>query len=235
MFCLFNGKPLPNGVHLTEFNISTPQVQRRTIDIPDVRGLIRTGGKLGNRAVTLTYVMLADSITERMELWGRLVEWCKSDGPAPLILPGMGDRFLTAECQTFPNDVIGQWDEEDIVFQCDVPEFQSVREKHATLQGGTNTVRIGGNLTTPVTLTLTVPALSSPTFMIGGHAIEFGDLEAGRMIIDTERATVTLDGDDIAMNASLGSDLRIFLDPGANTVILPAGVTGTIAWRDRWL
>ena len=237
MLLTFNGNPLPAGVNLIELQISSPQVSRRTIDVPDARGLIRTGGKLGARAVKLRYAIVADTLEETMQVFHALCRWCMTDEPAPLILPGYEDRYILAECQLYPNDDIGANADGEITFQCDLPEFQSVRVHRTALRAGANAVRIGGDLSTPAMIELTIPSdRDALALWVDGHKLEFsGDIEAGAVRIDTERGTVTLNEEDIAPGASLDSDLRVFLRPGVANLTLPADVTGALSWRDRWI
>ncbi len=230
----FNGKPLPRGVGLLNYTVSSPMTTRRTIDIPEARGVTRTGSKLGARYVSLSYVLWGESVRQNGLILNELSKWCYSEGAGQLILPGMETGYLEAECSTYPQPQIGMGQESEIQFFCYRPEFISVAEYSGSATG-TNV--IAGSVPTPMLFELTVASdLTDPEFEIAGKTIAVdGTVEAGPLVIDTEFGIVRSNGENIASLLTLDSEPYIMAAPGALAVTLPAGVTGTVKWRNRWI
>ena len=232
----FNGRPLPRGVGLIGYTVSSPQTQQRTIDIPEARGVTRTGSKLGARNVTIEYTLLGDSVRQNGEIFHELNKWCYSEGYAPLILPGMENAYLEAECQAYPSPAFSYGDDgsNQIAFFCYRPEFITVAQYSGSIA---DRLVIAGNISTPVRFDLTVAAaLTDPEFTIAGKTIGIsGTLDAGTLVIDTEFGTVLSNGDSIASRLTLESEPYVMAPPGELALSFPSGVTGTASWHNRIL
>lgn len=247
MAMLFNGVPLPDKIGLQGWALSTPKLTQRTIDVPDRRGLIYAGSKLGNRAITFSMALLADDWAEAVRLHEQLCEWALSDGPAPLVLPTREAQYIMAQCDTFPAPDMGQWWETfDVNFICPSPEFIDAFPHKCALESNITDSHYwimrmvtGGVLSTPleidVALTETVSGLQ---LYFDDHYIDLsGEIAAGMLKINTENGAVTLDGSDVTYLATLSSDLTFNAVPGVHTVGWETGVglSGSIQWHERWL
>lgn len=235
MILNYNGNDLPGDVGVLGWTVSTPAVSPRVVDVPGVRGKIRTGGKLGSRAVTIRMVLLGDTTTARLEALDALNGWCYAEEPKPLFLPGRTDRYLLAECDGYaPPDLGGPDEEFEVSFICHCPDYIAVAEQSA--QG---LFSVGGTVSTPIRMEQTLStALTDPVWTIDGAARTIrlsGEVDAGLLVIDSEKGAVTLDGVDISDQATLDSDLHFFLEPGSHAVTAPTGVTANIYWRNRWI
>lgn len=201
MILNYNGNDLPGDIGVLGWSVSTPTLTPRVVDVPGVRGKIRTGGKLGNRAVTIRMVLLGDTTAACLEALDALNGWCHADEPKPLLLPGRADRYLLAECDGYaPPDLGGPDEEFEVSFICHCPDYIAVAE-----QSGQDLIRIGGTLSTPIRLEQTLPeALTDPVWTIDGATRTIrlsGGVDAGLLVIDSERGAVTLDGGDVYLNS----------------------------------
>ena len=231
----FNGRALPAGVKMLGYTLWSPEVDLRTIDIPEQRGLMRTGSKIGSRVIRFDLVMEANNTWQATEIARKLRAWCM--GVGRLKLPRMTGLYLEAECETFPApDMSKHWEPFECSFRCFRPEFISEQELSEAAPG---TVYIGGNLSTPVLMTFTLASdTENPVWGVDDHQIAInGTLTAGTVVIDTdeEHAKIISDGDDVTGLATLESDLALMLEPGEHTITAPTGVTGTCAWHNRFM
>ena len=229
----FNGVDLPNGFDITSLVVSTPKVDIRTLDSPARRGLIRTGGKFGNRTVQIALVLKSGTNAENIVKLGELYAWLQADEPKPLYLPDMTGAYLLAECDTYPPMDLNKAAEEfDIAFTCHRPEFISAIESSAEVN---SRFTIGGGLPTWLTIKQTLAeAVTDPMWTLGtGETIQLsGEVAAGELVIDCEKESVTLDGDDITDQATLESELGLCLAPGDHQIIGSSGAGGTVYWRN---
>lgn len=231
----YNGSDLPAGIGVLGWKVASPAVSPRALDVPGVRGRSRTGGKLGSRSVTIRMVISGDTAAARIAALDALNGWCHADAPKPLFLPGRDDRYLLAECDDYAAADPGEPGEEfDVSFVCHCPDYIAAVEQSA--QG---LIPVGGTVSTPVRLEQTLSdTLTDPVWTIDGatHTIRLmGEVDAGQLIIDSEKGAVTLDGVDISDQATLDSDLHFFLPPGNHVVTAPTGVTADVYWRNRWI
>lgn len=236
---MFNGKPLPVGVRLLGYTLWSPEMELRTINIPDQRGLMRTGSKIGARSVRLDLVMEADNSWQASQIAAQLRAWCMGAGPGvgKLKLPRLPALYLEAECESYPAiDMARHWESFEATFRCFRPEFISEQENVAEVPAD---LQISGNVSTPVVMRYTLPsALENPVWTIDAHTIALnGSVNPGVIVIDTneERAKITNDGEDITSLVTLESDLAIMLEPGTHTFTAPAGISGTVTWRNRYI
>ena len=231
----FNGKPLPAGIRLEGYTLTTPKIQQWTVDVPQRLGVIRVGRKIGNRVASLRLTLWGETFLDYAAAAEAISNWAYSDGLAPLILPGREHGYLLAECTAYPSPDMGApYKSFDVDFTAPSPEFIAAAASRVGISGSP---RIGGTLETPVRLECAIPsALSSPSWTIGGHTMQLsGSVDAGALVLDSETGVVTLDGDDVTSMLTLASDTVFTLPPGSVTIAAPTGVTGTLSWRDRWL
>lgn len=240
MYLMYNGQLPPFGANLTGYQVSTPQVNKTVIDPPGVRGLIRTGKKYANRAITLHFVLNYENMAHAAMLFQDLCSWCASDEPAPLILPGMEDRYILAECTNFP---IPDWSkreqEFDVTFDASSPDFQAYRESSKTITAESPRFRIGGNL--PVAITIIAELDDDQTdivFKVDDYVIELaGQIPDGIITIKTGTLAQVMDGTrDVTALVTLESDIDFTLSPGLHTLTLPDAIsTATVTWRNAWI
>lgn len=235
----FNGKNLPDGVSVLGWTVYSPSVEIRTVDIPGRRGMTRTGGKLGARAVSVRMVIDHNITDKRVTILDGLNAWLYSDGPAPLYLTGRADEYLMAECDKYADPNMEAYGEEfEISFICHQPEFISADLYEATY-ASSNTMRVRGMLPTPIMIKQTFATKQTdPSWTLNRRVIVAldGEVLPGEIVIDTEAGTVTLDGEDITSQASLDSELWLQLAPGSYSWA-PSDTTGNprISWRERKL
>ena len=234
---MFNGRPLPAGVKLIGYTLWSPEMELRSINVPGQRGLLRTGSKIGARSVRLDLVMEANNSWQASQIAAQLRAWCMGDGLGKLKLPRLPALYLEAECETYPAiDMSKHWEPFEASFRCFRPEFISEQENVAQIPSA---LQVGGNVSTPVLLQfVSTSELTNPVWTIDAHTIAVnGTVSPGTIIIDTneERAKITNDGEDITGLVTLESDLAIMLEPGTHTFTAPAGLTGTVAWRNRYI
>lgn len=228
----YNGVDLPSGFGITSLVVSTPKVDIRTLDIPTRRGLIRAGGKFGNRAVQITLVMESGTVAENVAKLGELYTWLQADEPKPLYLPDVTGAYLLAECDTYPPmDLNKPAEEFEIAFTCHRPEFISVTEYSAAMN---SRFTIGGSLPTWLTIKQTITSgLTNPMWTLStGEIIQLsGDVDAGELVIDCEKEIATLDGVSITDQVTLESELGLCLAPDSYQIIGSSGAGGTVYWR----
>lgn len=232
----FNGVDMPNGFGITSLTVSTPKVDTRTLDIPTRRGLIRAGGKFGNRTVQVTLVMESGTNTENIAKLGELYDWLQTDEPKPLYLPDITGAYLLAECDTYPPmDLNKPAEEFEIAFTCHQPEFISASESSAEVN---SRFTIGGSLPVWPTIRQTITtAITDPMWtMDTGEIIKLsGEVGAGKLVIDCEKEIATLDGSSVTDQVTLESELGLCLAPGVHQIIASSGAAGNIYWRNARL
>lgn len=229
----FNGVDLPNGFGITSLVVSTPKVDIRTLDSPARRGLIRAGGKFGNRTVQITLAMESGTAAENIAKLGELYAWLQADEPKPLYLPDVTGAYLLAECDTYPPmDLNKPAEEFDISFTCNRPEFIAASESSAEVN---SRFTIGGTLPTWITIKQTVSeTITNPMWVLNtGEIIKLeGEIDAGELVIDCEKEIVTLDGNNITEQATLESELGLCLAPETYQVVASNGAAGSVYWRN---
>jgi len=98
---------------------------------------------------------------------------------------------------------------------------------------GSGTAPNAGNVDTPFTLTIQ-GEVTDPSVVVAGYTMAYtGTIGAGSaLVIDTEKMTVVLDGENALPNYN-----GVFpkLQPGDNAVTAAASGTTTIRWYSRWI
>lgn len=239
MYPIFNGKPLPQGVGLTGFVVSNPQTQIRTVNPLGMRGMVRTGKKFGNRVITLHAALIYETHEHAVQIWRDFLDWCYSDEPGRLILPGDEDRYILAECDQFPiPDFSKPFDMFDFAFNAQDPAFYSLLPSQASPTSG-GSFRIGGGLDVPVTISGIISSdQTGLEITVDGYTIELdGSIDAGRLTVQTGTlAAVSVGDEDVTDLLTLASDIDFTLGPGAHTILYPQAISGvTISWRDAVL
>lgn len=228
----FNGVDLPSGFGITSLTVSTPDVDIRTLDIPARRGLIRAGGKFGNRTVQISLVMQNGTNIENIAKIGELYAWLQTDEPKPLYLPDMTGSYLLAECDTYPPlDLNNSAKAFDIAFTCHRPEFISATEYSAEVN---SRFTIGGGLPIWPTIKQTIAStITDPMWTLStGEIIQIsGDVDVGELVIDCEKETATLDGVSITDQVTLESELGLCLTPANYQIVGSSGAAGMIYWH----
>ena len=236
---IFHGENMPDGVSVLGWTVYSPESMIRTVSVPQRRGMIRTGGKLGARSVVVRMVIDENNTDKRIAIVDDLNRWLYTDGPAPLYLTGRVKEYLMAECDKYADPNIEAYGEEfEISFICQQPEYIGAQLMQKAYASG-DTIRVGGALPTPVQIRQTFSGkVTDPSWTLNRRVIVAleGDVPAGTVEIDTETGTVMLDGEDITAQASLDSDLWMQLAPGSYQWA-PSITTGspTISWRERKL
>ncbi|MGB9791516.1 MAG: distal tail protein Dit [Thermacetogeniaceae bacterium] len=112
---------------------------------------------------------------------------------------------------------------------CD-PFITSEKENQLT---GSGTATNAGNVETPFILIIHGPA-TNPSVTVGGYVMTYtGTIGVNsELIVDTEKLTATLDGQNALPNYN-----GVFpkLQPGDNTVVAATEGTTIIKWYDRWI
>ena len=239
MYPLFNERPLPSGIGLTGFVVSNPQIQIRTVNPLGMRGMVRTGKKIGNRVITMHAALIYETHEHAVQIWRDFLDWCYSDEPGRLILPGDEDRYILAECDQFPiPDFSKPFDMFDFAFNAQDPAFYSTLQSSQGVSSG-GIFRIGGGLDVPVTISGLISSDQDELeIMVDGYTIELaGSIDAGRLTVQTGTlASVSVGDEDVTDLLTLASDIDFTLGPGAHTITYPASLSGvTVTWRDAWL
>ena len=239
MYPLFNERPLPSGIGLTGFVVSNPQIQIRTVNPLGMRGMVRTGKKIGNRVITMHAALIYETHEHAVQIWRDFLDWCYSDEPGRLILPGDEDRYILAECDQFPiPDFSKPFDMFDFAFNAQDPAFYSTLQSSQGVSSG-GIVRIGGGLDVPVTITGLISSDQDELeIMVDGYTIELaGSIDTGQLTVQTGTlASVSVGDEDVTDLLTLASDIDFTLGPGAHTITYPASLSGvTVTWRDAWL
>ena len=239
MYPLFNERPLPSGIGLTGFVVSNPQIQIRTVNPLGMRGMVRTGKKIGNRVITMHAALIYETHEHAVQIWRDFLDWCYSDEPGRLILPGDEDRYILAECDQFPiPDFSKPFDMFDFAFNAQDPAFYSTLQSSQGVSSG-GIFRIGGGLDVPVTITGLISSDQDELeIMVDGYTIELaGSIDTGQLTVQTGTlASVSVGDEDVTDLLTLASDIDFTLGPGAHTITYPASLSGvTVTWRDAWL
>lgn len=239
MYPLFNERPLPSGIGLTGFVVSNPQIQIRTVNPLGMRGMVRTGKKIGNRVITMHAALIYETHEHAVQIWRDFLDWCYSDEPGRLILPGDEDRYILAECDQFPiPDFSKPFDMFDFAFNAQDPAFYSTMQSSQGVSSG-GIFRIGGGLDVPVTITGLISSDQDELeIMVDGYTIELaGSIDTGQLTVQTGTlASVSVGDEDVTDLLTLASDIDFTLGPGAHTITYPASLSGvTVTWRDAWL
>lgn len=233
----FNGNPLPSGVGITALTVSTPDIDFRTVDVPDKRGEIRAAKKMGKRVIQITLALLGDSVAENVNILRELNDWCYSYEPAPLYLPSCPNHYINAECDTFPPyDLAKLGGECQIAFSAHDPAFLKSQRSYASCNGSAFRVDTKLDVYPTIEQTITETITNAGWVIDTNKSITInGDIEAGLLVIDCEKEAVTLDGVDITDQVTLASTLGFKLTRGQHTVITYNGAGGYIYWRDALL
>ena len=239
MYPLFNERPLPSGIGLTGFVVSNPQIQIRTVNPLGMRGMVRTGKKIGNRVITMHAALIYETHEHAVQIWRDFLDWCYSDEPGRLILPGDEDRYILAECDQFPiPDFSKPFDMFDFAFNAQDPAFYSTLQSSQGVSSG-GSFRIGGGLDVPVTISGIISSdQTGLEITVDGYTIELdGSIDTGRLTVQTGTlAAVSVGDEDVTDLLTLASDIDFTLGPGTHTVTYPAALSGvTVSWRDAWL
>ena len=239
MYPLFNERPLPSGIGLTGFVVSNPQIQIRTVNPLGMRGMVRTGKKIGNRVITMHAALIYETHEHAVQIWRDFLDWCYSDEPGRLILPGDEDRYILAECDQFPiPDFSKPFDMFDFAFNAQDPAFYSTLQSSQGVSSG-GIFRIGGGLDVPVTISGLISSDQDELeIMVDGYTIELaGSIDTGQLTVQTGTlASVSVGDEDVTDLLTLASDIDFTLGPGAHTIAYPASLSGvTVTWRDAWL
>ena len=239
MYPLFNERPLPSGIGLTGFVVSNPQIQIRTVNPLGMRGMVRTGKKIGNRVITMHAALIYETHEHAVQIWRDFLDWCYSDEPGRLILPGDEDRYILAECDQFPiPDFSKPFDMFDFAFNAQDPAFYSTLQSSQGVSSG-GIFRIGGGLDVPVTISGLISSDQDELeIMVDGYTIELaGSIDTGQLTVQTGTlASVSVGDEDVTDLLTLASDIDFTLGPGAHTITYPASLSGvTVTWRDAWL
>lgn len=230
----FNGRSLPNKIGITSFTVSTPDMDFKTVNILERRGLIRTARKFGNRAIQFSIVLMGNSYQENLRLIRELCNWCYSPAPAQMFLPGMNSSYILCECEVYPPiDIAKTGNEFMITFRAHDPAFIDVAESRANVG---STFNISGSMpvfptiTCTASKTLSQPAwtLDSKTYIKLARTVYSGSV----IVIDCEHDRVTIDGSSADEYVTVGSTTGWLLQPGAHYITGQNDASGIVTWHN---
>ena len=233
----FNGEPIPDGVGVTGFTVTSPQVDFRTMDLPYRPGAVRVGKKY---AVQLGLVLLGSSYEDNRDILTRLTRWCASDQEERLFLPGDNRYYLMAECQVFPAPDLNHLDREFTVqFTAHQPQFFAVAEGSVTTPDGSfgefgTDFEVGGDFPAYPVLTAEVNGANDPEFRIDDKFVIISGEVSGLVVVDFEHETVTIDGETSNALVTIESDINITLSPGRHT-LTAIGSAASLTWHEAKL
>lgn len=190
--------------------------------------------KRGERTVTITFALLTEDYATRRAQLAAITAWASSPVSAPLCIATEPGGYLQAVCTTYPSQSARQfWEVLTLAFTAYDPRFIDCAEY--TLPASRPVIvahneppamRIEQDVSTPI---------SNPSWALGAHKLQLsGSVGVGRLVIDFERQTITLNGQSI-MN-QLTIDSRFFImKQGANAITCTGGAGGILYWRERWI
>lgn len=190
--------------------------------------------KRGERTVTITFALLTEDYAARRAQLAAITAWASSSALAPLSIITEPGGYLQAICTAYPAQSGRQfWEVLTLTFTAYDPRFIGCVEYTLPVlrpvivaHNEPPLMRIEQDITT---------SISSPSWALEDSKLQLsGAVGVGRLVIDFERQTITLNGQSIMNQFTI--DSRFFvLKQGANTVICTGGAGGTLYWRERWI
>ena len=186
--------------------------------------------RAGTRTVAITFALLDDNKVSRQAQLMAISEWAKTDKEYRLDLPGHPNHFLMCVCTAKPEPSLRQWWESKlrIVFTCfDNPYWNSIKEKSVAC--GASFFVLGD---APPLMRIERDVASQTgerSYSLGTKLITFSAIPAGRMVIDLNKQTATVNGVSFMQNYNVNS--RFLIPQCGKTVV---GGTGTVYYRERW-
>lgn len=208
-----------------------PAIRPDTDEIPGRHGKIYFGSRLGSRLLEL-HVASEEWLTpeQKEELKRKVANYLNpTSGPKDLIFADEPEKLYQVKYSgKIDITQYADWLEFTIPFKTANPYILGITQKSLS---GSGIITNSGNTETPLIIEI-YGEITNPVITIGSYVLSYsGTIPAGQtLIVDTEKKTVTLNGENVLYNWSGGFPK---LQPGDNLVSADSKVT--FKWRDRWL
>ena len=190
--------------------------------------------KRGERTVTITFVLLTDDYAARRTQLAAITAWASSSVPAPLCIATEPGGYLQAVCTTYPSQSSRQfWEVLTLAFTACDPRFVGCAEYTLPVS---RPVIVVHNEPPMMHIEQDVSAsISNPSWALGAHKLQLsGSVGVGRLVIDFERQTITLNDQSIMNQLTIVS--RFFMmKQGANAIACTGGAGGILYWGEWWI
>ncbi len=213
--------------------VSAPSVNESRIRLAAGNRSILTDYQLQQRTIIITGDVKEDDIQRRQEWVASLLAWATAAQEAALIIPQEGRGYFLATCTSFPDmSALEWWSELVFVFTASEPYYRSLADKQIALP---NNVQAQGSTSPIIRIEqMVATTLSLPAWYANGGMIQLASVTPGKLVIDFEKQSITLNGTSI--QAALSIDSRFWtLAPGINAVTCANGAGGTLFYTERWL
>ena len=228
----FDGLPLESAapVKIVDVLVSPIKYEPTARQRPVTFGsdFVRLTG--GSRTIAITFALLTMNKDARQEQLLAISRWARSEKPKRLILPHDESRFIECICTSLPEPSLRQWWESKlrIVFTTfDNPFFTDVEEKG--IPCGTQFSAIGSAVPIMRIERQLTSAATNQTYSNGRESMTFSTIPAGKLVIDLNRQTATVNGTSIMQYFTFGSR---FLIPRQGIQTITGN--GSVYWRERW-
>lgn len=228
----FNGVSIMNAADVMIEDIRVSPIQLTAVARPRAiafgADFVRMRG--GSRTVTITFGLLDENMDSRQTKIRKIIQWARSEQPGRLILPHYNNLFLECICTELPDPSMRQWWENNLrlVFTTfENPYWNSIQDN--SVECGADFI-VKGDAPPLMRIENTLyAAASDQAYSDGENTMTFSTIPAGKLVIDLNQQTATVDGATIMQNYEFGSS---FLIPktGANNIT----GNGVVKWRERW-
>ena len=208
-----------------------PQLKEYAEEIPGKHGETHFGSNLGSRPLELHVASMDGMTPEEKEEFKRLCARYLNpvSGSKPLVFWDDLDKTYNVKCAgKIDPEQYADWLEFTIPFKMTAPYIEGSFEVAVV---GSGTLTNAGNTETPLTIEISGPA-TNPSVTIGGDILSYaGTIASGKkLVIDTKRQTVEIDGENVAHNYN---GMFPLLPPGDTIAVATPNVT--TRWRNKWI
>lgn len=184
----------------------------------------------GSRTAAITFALLTNNRDARQQQLKQITRWARSQEEGRLELPNHSGLYLSCVCTEFPEPSLRQWWESKLrlVFTAyDNPYWTDSAEKTAAC-GAPFIVAGDAPPLMRIQNTLSVPA-GAQAYSNGAETMTFSTVPAGDLLIDLNRQTAAVNGQNIMQYYSFDSS---FLKPKTGSQTITGA--GSVKWRERW-
>ena len=221
-------------VNVLDVVISAAPVNVATLDVPLLVGSKFVRRKIGTRTVTVTFVLMEEDEEARRRYLADIVEWATSDQEQVLKSTPDANGHLMAVCSQYPEQSSKQyWEVLTLAFTASDPRYIENNEHTESASGEISVTKKQAPL---FRIEQTISsAISDATWRLGSEFVKLsGQVSPGKLVIDFDRESVTLNGESVAEKVTIDSTF-FKLSQGKNKIVCENGAGGSAYWRERWI
>lgn len=224
---------ISNDIYILDVIVHPPAIRSTSIAPALADGEMFARKQYGKRQVDVLFVVLENDSDRRSNILHDINQWAYSTEEKKLLVPQEQNGYLMAVCTGIPEDSARDyWEALTISFTCYNPYYLSHFEYSEDI-GKTINIKRADDPAWRIEFDI-AQNLSSPVWGIKDKQLIFSKLSPGKLILDRQKESATIDGASVLPSMLLGS--RFFrLAHGANTIDVQGGAGGRIYWRERWV